>query len=91
MTAAGDTVRVKFAHAEGGLATQDGGAVTGFAVAGADGKFAWAEATIDGDTVVLRSKQIARPAAVRYAWADNPQCNLCNKVGLPAVPFRTDK
>jgi sialate O-acetylesterase len=90
MTTAGDSVRVKFAHAEGGLATQDGGAVAGFAVAGEDGKFAWADATIDGTSVVLRSKQVGRPAAVRYAWADNPKCNLCNKARLPAVPFRTD-
>lgn len=46
--------------------------------------FTWAEATIDGDTVV------AQPVAVRYAWAGNPNCNLANLAGLPAALFRTD-
>lgn len=62
----------------------------GFAVAGADHKFVWADAVIDGDTVVVTSSTVSAPVAVRYAWADNPVCNLYNKEGLPAAPFRTD-
>ena len=67
------------------------GPVKGFAIAGEDGTFVWAEAKIEGkDTVVVRSEKVAKPVAVRYAWANNPVCNLYNKEGLPAVPFRTD-
>jgi len=62
----------------------------GFAIAGADHKFAWANATIDGNGVLVWSDSVPNPAAVRYAWADNPICNLYNKEGLPAAPFRTD-
>jgi sialate O-acetylesterase len=62
----------------------------GFAVAGADHKFAWAKAAIDGNNIVVWSDNVPNPAAVRYAWADNPVCNLYSKEGLPAVPFRTD-
>ena len=62
----------------------------GFAIAGEDKKFVWADAKIDGDTVVVCSEKVAEPVAVRYAWADNPDCNLYNKAGLPASPFRTD-
>jgi len=65
--------------------------VLGFSIAGADKKFVWAQAKIDGDTVVVWSDQVAKPVAVRYAWANNPVCNLYNKVGLPATPFRTDQ
>jgi sialate O-acetylesterase len=85
------TARVKFSHAEGGLVVK-GGPLKGFAVAGADQKFAWAEARIEGDAVILRSDRVASPNAVRYAWADNPAgCNLYNAAGLPAAPFRTDR
>ncbi len=62
----------------------------GFAICGADHKWVWAEAKIDGDTVLLKAAGVNAPVAVRYAWADNPTCNLYNKVGLPASPFRTD-
>jgi len=64
--------------------------LTGFAVAGKDRQFVWADATIDGDTVVVSSDKVPQPVAVRYAWADNPACNLYNKERLPASPFRTD-
>jgi sialate O-acetylesterase len=64
--------------------------LTGFAIAGADQKWAWAKAQIDGNTVVVSSDQVAAPVAVRYGWANNPPCNLYNKEGLPASPFRTD-
>jgi sialate O-acetylesterase len=62
----------------------------GFAICGKDGRWLWADAKIEGDSVVVWSNQIARPFAVRYAWADNPTCNLYNAAGLPASPFRTD-
>ncbi|MFZ4777197.1 MAG: sialate O-acetylesterase [Terrimicrobiaceae bacterium] len=79
-----------------GLKTQDGGPIKGFAIAGEDKKFAWAEAQIVAvgpgaeETLVLSSAQIPKPVAVRYAWASNPEVNLVNNAGLPAVPFRTD-
>jgi sialate O-acetylesterase len=60
-------------------------------IAGADGKFVDADATISGDTLVVRSPQISAPAAVRYAWDNYPfGANLYNAAGLPAAPFRTD-
>jgi sialate O-acetylesterase len=62
-----------------------------FCIAGDDHKFVWADARIQGDEVVVSSPLVEHPAAVRYAWADNPQgCNLYNNAGLPASPFRTD-
>ena len=67
-----------------------GGPLRGFAIAGADRKFVWADAVIEGKTVVVSSPQVPSPAAVRYAWADNPVCNLYNATDLPASPFRTD-
>lgn len=85
-----EKIRIKFTHLGGGLKTSDGGAPKGFEIAGEDHKFVWAEARVDGDNVVVWSKDIAHPAAVRYAWADNPICNLYNQAGLPASPFRTD-
>jgi sialate O-acetylesterase len=90
MEVRGDEVVLSFDHTGGGLATRDGETLTGFAVAGEDRQFAWAEARIEGDTVVVRSDLVREPAAVRYAWADNPECNLVNREGLPASPFRTD-
>lgn len=55
-----------------------------------DGRFVWAEASIEGGEVVVRSPRVERPAAVCYGWADNPDGNLYNRAGLPASPFRTD-
>lgn len=86
----GDHVRVKFDNAKGGLVAK-GGSLTGFAIAGADKKFVWAKAEIDGSTVVLSAPGVLKPAFVRYAWDVNPVCNLYNQAGLPAVPFRTDQ
>ncbi len=80
---------VRFDHAAD-LKTRDGQAVTGFAVAGEDRQWRWAEATINGAGVTAWSPQVPRPTAVRYGWADNPRCNLVNGAGLPAVPFRSD-
>jgi len=68
-----------------------GGEVEGFAICGADRRWVWADtARIDGDTVIVSSREVPAPVAVRYAWADNPTCNLYNGAGLPAAPFRTD-
>ncbi len=84
------SLRVRFAHALG-LQTRDRQPPAGFEIAGADGNFSPALAEIEGDTVVVTSPQVARPAWLRYAWADNPTVNLCNAAGLPAAPFRLDQ
>lgn len=81
---------VTFAHTGGGLETNDDDPVHGFAVAGKDQVFHWAEARIEGEAIVLTCPKVKKPVAVRYGWADNPECNLMNKEGLPATPFRTD-
>jgi sialate O-acetylesterase len=80
-----------FDYVGGGLTAAGGGALKGFAIAGTDKKFVRAEAKIEGQTVVVSSPEVKDPAAVRYAWADNPDCNLANQAGLPASPFRTDE
>lgn len=89
MEITGQEIRLRFSHAKGGLSAK-GGAPTGFAMAGEDRKFIWADARIEGDTVIVSSPKIPRPAAVRYAWDSSPDCNLTNSSHLPAVPFRTD-
>jgi sialate O-acetylesterase len=89
-TVEGGKVVVHFTHLGGGLLSKGGGPLSGFAIAGADKQFVWAEAVISGDTVVLGNAKVATPTAVRYAWADNPECSLVNQAGLPAVPFRSD-
>jgi len=88
----GHKIILSFTQAGGGLKTKDGGPLKEFAIAGPDHKFVWANAVIRKNTVEVWSDDIANPAAVRYAWADNPaQANLVNTEGLPASPFRTDK
>jgi len=82
-------VQISFTHVGTGLAVH-GDSLTGFTIAGADKKFHRATARIEGDTVVVSSADVPAPAAVRYGWADSPDCNLFNKDGLPASPFRTD-
>lgn len=73
------------------LMARKGQALKEFAIAGADRKFYWAKATIQGKEIVVSSEQVPEPLAVRYAWANNPdQANLYNAEGLPASPFRTD-
>jgi sialate O-acetylesterase len=86
----GSEARVHFTHVGSGLEGHNGTELRGFAIAGADRKFHWAEAHIDGDVVVVSSRDVPSPVAVRYAWADSPVCNLFNKDGLPASPFRSD-
>jgi sialate O-acetylesterase len=90
MTIAGSEVRVRFTHIGLGLEAHADTELRGFAVAGTDRKFHWATARIYGDAVVVSSPEVANPVAVRYAWGDSPRCNLFNKDGLPASPFRTD-
>ena len=86
----GPAIRLRFEQVGSGLTARGGLPLRGFAIAGADRKFHWADARIDRDSLVVSSAAVAEPAAVRYAWADNPECNLYNKEGLPASPFRTD-
>ena len=102
----GGKARVVFEHVGSGLfagekgpdtpgvmpTATEGGKLRGFAIAGADKKWFWADAVIDGNDVVVSCKDVAAPVAVRYAYRANPMgdCNLYNKEGLPASPFRTD-
>jgi len=87
----GDKVRLSFRHVGSGLVAKDGKPLGQFAIAGKDRKFVWAQAKIEGKSVVVWSEKVPQPVAVRYAWANNPQgCNLYNKEELPASPFRTD-
>lgn len=74
----------------GGLKSADGKPLTYFTIAGADQKFVPAEAMIDGKTVVVSSKNVAQPVAVRFAWREDAIPNFVNAEGLPAAPFRTD-
>lgn len=81
---------VSFAHADSGLKTRDGGRAKGFSVAGSDREFVEAEAELDGNTAKVRSVRVPQPVAVRYAWSNNPDCNLVGDDSLPAYPFRSD-
>ncbi|MDD5454227.1 MAG: sialate O-acetylesterase [Candidatus Ratteibacteria bacterium] len=90
MEVKGNKIIISFANIGSGLVAK-GGELKQFAIAGADKKFVWATAKIDGDKVVVWNDQVQNPVAVRYAWADNPEgANLYNREGLPASPFRTD-
>ncbi len=82
-------IRIHFAHADGGLAVH-GERLAEFSVAGEDHVWHWAEARIEGDTVVVSSKDVPAPKEARYAWQSNPVATLFNGAGLPAGPFRTD-
>lgn len=87
----GGSIRLRFSSTGSGLVTRDGQPPRGFAIAGADGVYRWADARIEGNTVVLSSTAVSKPESVRYAWATNPDVNLYNREGLPATPFRTDR
>jgi sialate O-acetylesterase len=90
-TIEGNKIIISFDHVGGGLITIDEEDPADFAIAGADKKFVWAKAKIEGDKVIVWSDEIPQPKYVRYAWADNPvNPNLYNKEKLPASPFRTD-
>jgi sialate O-acetylesterase len=88
----GDQIVVTFSHAENGLMAKDKyGYIKGFEIAGADQKFYFATATIDGNKVIVKCPNVKQPVAVRFGWADDPvDDNLYNKEGFPAGPFRTD-
>lgn len=93
MQVEGNKIRIKFDHVGSGLMAKNDkyGYLKGFAIAGADKKFVWAQAIIDGNDIIVWSENVKTPVAVRYAWADNPDdANFYNKEGLPASPFRTD-
>ena len=84
------TVVISFDHVGSGLTVRGEDSLRGFAIAGSDGIFLWAEAQIQGDTVVVSHPNVQNPTSIRYAWADNPAtANLINVEGLPAAPFRT--
>ena len=82
-------LKLKFANIDGGLVAK-GEKLGEFSVAGKDRQWHWADAKIDGDSVIVSSPQVAEPVAVRYAWQANPEATLYNGAGLPATPFRTD-
>jgi len=82
-------LKLSFKHADGGLVVK-GGPLAEFSVAGKDRRWHWADAKIEGDSVIVSSPQVPEPEAVRYAWQANPKATLFNGAGLPAVPFRTD-
>jgi sialate O-acetylesterase len=90
MTVDGNKATLSFTHVGDGLEAR-GGPLTGFTVAGRDKKFYSAQAEIQGDTIVVLSKEVENPVAVRFGWANYPVVNLWNKAGLPASPFRTDE
>jgi sialate O-acetylesterase len=82
---------ISFSHLGSGLVARGEEPLRGFAIAGADRKFVWANARIVDSTVVVWNESVPAPKAVRYAWASNPaEANLYNVEGLPASPFRTD-
>jgi sialate O-acetylesterase len=90
MKVEGQAIRIRFTHTDGGLVARDG-PLKWFQIAGVDQHFVDAEATIEGDTVLVKSDKVSAPVAVRYAWANYPLgCNLFNAAGLPAATFRTD-
>jgi sialate O-acetylesterase len=87
----GNKIILTFDHVDGGFRPFDVSEPRGFTIAGSDHKFAKAQARITGpSSIEVWSDQVPDPVAVRYAWADNPVCNLYSAVGLPLTPFRTD-
>jgi sialate O-acetylesterase len=92
ITIKGRKIIITFNNTGSGLYVKGGGKLQHFAIAGADMKFVWADAKISGNRVIVKSKEVKKPVAVRYAWANNPEgANLYNREGLPAAPFRTDR
>ena len=92
MNVSGNKIKISFTQIGSGLWIKDKyGYLKGFEIAGADQKFQYAKAWIEGNDVVVSADAISSPVAVRYGWADNPEdINLYNKEGFPASPFRTD-
>jgi sialate O-acetylesterase len=89
-TREGEKIRIQMKVNGQALVSAGGRQVRGFTIAREDRQFEWAEARIEGDTILVWSDRIPDPVAVRYAWADNPDCSLYNSEGFPASPFRTD-
>jgi sialate O-acetylesterase len=87
----GDAIRIWFDNAGKALKVRGSGPLTGFQIAGVDGKYVAATARIEGATVVVSSSEVSNPQSVRYAWDYNPDANLMNEDGLPASVFRTDE
>ncbi len=87
-TLEGDTVRVRYDHVGDGLVVK-GGELEGFALAGPDGRWVWADAKLDGDDVLVSSPQVKEPRMLRYDYVDVPTYRLWNRAGLPAAPFET--
>ena len=83
-------VHIQFTETGKGLTTKNNKPAKGFAIAGKDKKFFWAKARIEENKVVVISEKVKEPVAIRYGWANNPEINLINSEGLPAIPFRTD-
>jgi sialate O-acetylesterase len=90
MKVEGNKIRIQLQDTAGGLMTQDNAPLNHFTIAGADHKFVEAQATIEGDAVVVSSDQVTQPVAVRFGWSDTAEPNLFGKTGLPVCPFRTD-
>lgn len=88
----GNKIVISFTHTGSGLMVKDKyGYLKGFEIAGADRKFHYAKAYMDGSDVVVYADEVTDPVAVRYGWADDAgDDNLFNKEGFPASPFRTD-
>jgi sialate O-acetylesterase len=86
----GNKITITFDFADGGLVAKDGKPLREFTIAGDDKNFVPANATIEGDKVIVWSDAVGNPKAVRFAWRNVPKLNLYNKAGLPASPFRTD-
>ncbi len=86
----GDTLHLRFVHADQGLKTNDGQRPRGFEIAGEDGTFHEANAENSGPEVIVRATAVPCPLSVRYAWQATPRVNLVNQAGLPLIPFRTD-
>jgi sialate O-acetylesterase len=91
MEVEGRRIRLHFDHTGGGLVSRDGEPLRRFEIAGDDREFVAADATIDGDTVVVWSDAVSQPSAVRFGWHQEAQPNLSNREGLPASPFRTHR
>src|SRR5439155_21056586 len=89
MKVEGNKIRISF-DSDKGLYTKNNEALTEFTIAGDDQVFVPAQASIDGNTVLVWSDAVPHPVAVRFAWRNVPRPNLYNGAGLPASPFRTD-
>ena len=84
------TAELTFDHTAGGMVAEDGKAISGFELAGTDGKYVPALAVIKKDKILVSSKDLKKAVHLRFGWSESKKSNLYNKTGLPALPFRTD-